>query len=239
MNNRDNSDTILNEQIAYYKARSGEYDEWFFRQGRYDRGPELNKLWFDELEIVRQALYTFNPAGNILELACGTGLWTQHLLPNATRITAVDAVDEVIAINKNRLQSPLVQYIKADIFEWTPDNKYEVIFFAFWLSHVPAERFETFWALIDDALIPGGRVFLIDSLYDWTSTARDHLLGAKQDTMIKRRLNDGREFSIVKVFHQAKQLSNRLQNMGWQFTLKETPHYFLYGYGAKSKMEKI
>ena len=235
MQDINNQDTILKEQIAYYKARAGEYDEWFFRQGRYDRGPELNKLWFDELEIVHQALCSFDPAGNILELACGTGLWTQHLLHNATRITAVDAVNEVIAINKNRLKSPLVRYVKADIFEWKPQKQYDVIFFAFWLSHVPADRFETFWALVDDALIPGGRVFLIDSLYDRTSTARDHLLESRQETVVKRRLNDGREFKIVKVFHQARSLSDRLQNKGWQFTLKETPNYFLYGYGAKSK----
>ena len=35
-------DSLLCEQIAYYRARAGEYDEWFLRQGRYDRGSELN-----------------------------------------------------------------------------------------------------------------------------------------------------------------------------------------------------
>lgn len=33
----------LLEQIAYYKARVTGYEEWFLRQGRYDRSSELNQ----------------------------------------------------------------------------------------------------------------------------------------------------------------------------------------------------
>lgn len=33
--------SLLHHQIAYYRARATEYDEWFYRQGRYDRGPEV------------------------------------------------------------------------------------------------------------------------------------------------------------------------------------------------------
>ena len=29
---------LLQEQVDYYRARAGEYDEWFFRTGRYDLG---------------------------------------------------------------------------------------------------------------------------------------------------------------------------------------------------------
>jgi hypothetical protein len=66
--NADNHDSLLREQIAYYQARAGEYDEWFFRRGRYDRGPELNGRWFNEVDILRRALGSFKPAGDILEL---------------------------------------------------------------------------------------------------------------------------------------------------------------------------
>src|SRR6266511_3494592 len=29
------------------------------------------------------------------------------------------------------------RFIRADIFEWVPDRRYDVVFFGFWLSHVP------------------------------------------------------------------------------------------------------
>ena len=50
------TDSIIQEQIAYYDARASEYDEWFYSIGRYDRGEELNGLWFNEVAVVKSAL---------------------------------------------------------------------------------------------------------------------------------------------------------------------------------------
>ena len=36
-----NDDALLAEQRAYYRARAPEYDEWWQRHDRYDRGPDL------------------------------------------------------------------------------------------------------------------------------------------------------------------------------------------------------
>ena len=40
---------LIQEQIAYYRARAAEYDDWFFRRGRYDRGRDFNEQWTGEL----------------------------------------------------------------------------------------------------------------------------------------------------------------------------------------------
>ena len=74
----------LREQLDYYGARASEYDQWWLRQGRYDRGAELNARWFAEAAEVELALKVFQPVGHILELACGTGIWTEKLLPSAS-----------------------------------------------------------------------------------------------------------------------------------------------------------
>lgn len=223
------SEAFLQDQIAYYRARAGEYDEWFLRQGRYDRGATENERWFADIAQLRQALDDFAPVGNVLELACGTGLWTAQLLYHAEHITAVDASPEVLALNQQRLQSERVTYLQADLFQWQPTDQYDVVFFSFWLSHVPAQRFAGFWQMVANALTANGRVFLIDSRHIESSTARDHRLAPAETQIQERRLNDGRTYQIVKIFYEPAQLDVELRQLGWQSTIKTTSTYFLYG----------
>jgi SAM-dependent methyltransferase len=111
---------LLREQAEYYQARAAEYHEWFLREGRYDRGPEHRSQWFGEVAAVEAALHDALRSGEVLELACGTGLWTQHLVEQHSRVVAVDASPEAIAINRERLQSDVVEYVVADLFAWVP-----------------------------------------------------------------------------------------------------------------------
>ena len=231
---------LLRGQLAYYRARAGEYDEWFLRQGRHDRGPKWNRRWFSELEEVRRELDSFRPEGEVLELACGTGLWTVELARHADRVTAVDASPEVLGINRARLgesrtETP-VRYVRADLFDWRPDEEaYDSVFFGFWLSHVPPGRFDAFWDLVRSALRPGGRAFFVDSLRiePW---AEKRLVGRDpQDHTTVRHLNDGREFRIVKIFYEPAALERRLADLGWRFSVRKTENHLLYGLGEPLK----
>jgi demethylmenaquinone methyltransferase/2-methoxy-6-polyprenyl-1,4-benzoquinol methylase len=226
-------DDCVREQISYYRARAGEYDQWFYRQDRYDRGSRLNEQWFGEVQQLRDALDSFRPQGHLLELACGTGLWTELLVKYAERITAIDAVSELLELNRARVRSSKVDYLEADIFEWTPKETFDVVFFAFWLSHVPPEGFDRFWRVVGQALKDDGRVFFADSRYEPTSTAKDHRLENRTSTRVTRYLNDGREFRIVKIFYDPEKLTKRLDAMGWDIEVLETPKYFIYGSGRR------
>jgi SAM-dependent methyltransferase len=231
-------DLILAQQLAYYRARAAEYEEWFLRQGRYDRGPALNARWFAEVGEVAAALDRFGLAGDMLELACGTGLWTERLLPHARSLTAVDASPEVIALNRGRLGSADVTYVHADLFQWEPPaSSYDVVFFSFWVSHVPPERFEAFWRLVARALRPRGRFFLIDSRREPSSTAVDHRLPDRSAVTQSRRLNNGREFEIYKIYYEPDHLTGRLESLGWSASVSETPTYFLYATGQRVATE--
>ena len=224
----DDDQSIIGEQIAYYRARAEEYDEWFLRRGRYDRGEEHRREWSAEICRVEKDLREWAPLGDVLELACGTGLWTQVLAPLATSVTAVDVAPEAIDINRHRTQSDRVHYVVADLFDWTPLRAYDFVFFGFWLSHVPEERFEAFWRLVRAALRPGGRAFFVDGLLTQDSTAKDHCpidLGG----VVERKLNDGRVFRIVKVFHEPAGLEKRLSALGWQGWVRSAGRFFYYG----------
>ena len=171
----------------------------------------------------------------MLELACGTGLWTVELARYADRVVAVDASSEVLEVNRARLEETphraAVRHVRADLFDWRPDETYDAAFFGFWLSHVPPERFVDFWDLVRSALRPDGRVFFVDSLSAETSIEKERYRRAPEDYTTIRRLDDGREFRIVKIFYEPGELSDRLRGLGWDVRVETTEH-LLYGSGA-------
>jgi demethylmenaquinone methyltransferase/2-methoxy-6-polyprenyl-1,4-benzoquinol methylase len=140
----------------------------------------------------------------------------------------------VLAINRSRVAAANVDYVEADVFSWRPAARYDAVFFSFWLSHVPEERFVAFWDNVANALAPGGAAYLIDSAFDPTSTAKDHVLPERDTGVVLRRLNDGREFRIVKLFWEPQALAARLGALGWSATLGQTPSYFIYGHARPS-----
>lgn len=170
-------------------------------------------------------------SGDVLELACGTGWWTERLARSARRLTCIDASSETIAVNRTRLERaglPSPDYQVADLFGWEPTGVYDAVFFSFWLSHVPEDRFAAFWAAVARALKPGGRAVFIDSAPDQTSTARDHQMPNAKGVQ-ERRLNDGRTFRVVKLFHDPADLACRLTALGWCATIRSTANYFIHG----------
>ncbi len=223
----------LTEMVSYYRARAHEYDEWFYRRGRYDRGSEINARWFAEAEEVFAALDALGIEGEVLELACGTGIWTQRLLRTASSITAIDASPEMLAINRVKVASDRVVYMQTDLFTWHPTRTYDAVCFAFWISHVPAERLDSFLSLVATALRPGGTIFFVDDRREPTGTAIDHHLPERESQLMLRRLNDSRTFQIVKHFYEPVALAARFAAVGLDVTVRETASYFLYGYGTR------
>jgi SAM-dependent methyltransferase len=222
-------DELLEEQVAYYRARAPEYDHWWVRQGQFDYGPEFNEAWQEEVAQLQAVLAAFRPEGDVLELAAGTGNWTRELAGYADKVTAVDVSPETLAINLEKVAgTPAdVEYVVADVFDWRPDRRYDVVFFSFWLSHVPAGRFDEFWGLVDEALAPEGRVFLIDNAVP--RTARDH------PGVSERTLADGREYRIVKVYYEPEELEAKLAAIGWDVRAATTGPAFIYAEGRRAR----
>lgn len=192
-------DDLLREQVAYYRACAGEYDE------AYQSRPELRSL--DELA---QGLPI---TGDVLELACGTGQWTQFLAARGHRVTAVDAAPEMLALAGNRVTGLDVEFVQADLFSWRPPRRFDTVFFSFWLSHVPPVRFPAFCELVGSALRPGGRACFVDA-GPGEETVEEVLTGQPAPA-VRRRLNDGSVHRVVKVFPEAGQLARAWEAQGW------------------------
>ena len=228
-------DEPLQEQIAYYRARASEYDQVLLRQGRYDCGPELNRRWHEQLAEVRHALLDCGPVDSALELACGTGIWTQWLLEIAARVHAIDAAPEMLAISREKLPAGRITWEQADLFAWQPQQEYDLVFCGFWLSHVPPDRLASFLATVARALCPGGRFFLVDSRRDPQAASGSAMpYDYDSDNILDERiLDDGRRFTIVKIFHEPAALSASLAAQGLQPALHVTDNYFIHGTADK------
>lgn len=204
---------LIAEQIAYYRARAPEYNQTF--SGSHD--PELIA-----------ALDAFAPSGRVLELAAGTGAWTEALLRHPIEsLLAVDAAPEMLVYHERRISDPRVTRRVADLFTWRPPDRYDVVSFAFWLSHVPPARFSGFWDGVREALAPGGRVFFVDQ--DQRGMAAEELAGTPEWPTVRRPVPGGGTMTAIKVYHHAAELHERLRAIGWDASVREAGDEFLVG----------
>ena len=227
------TEQILREQHRYYEDRAPEYDDVWYRRGIYDLGPGGNERWFEETAKLEAAVDDLDISGSVLELACGTGLFTRHLAPRAGRLVAVDAAASALAINRARVDDPRVEYVHADLYGWVPadDTRFDTIFFAFLVSHILPEHFGAFWERLDRWLAPGGSVFFCDDVAGPNRRRSDPGEPATDgpDWAHRRRLSDGSEYTIVKILYRPEEFRERLRSLGWDADVRTTGDEFFYG----------
>jgi demethylmenaquinone methyltransferase/2-methoxy-6-polyprenyl-1,4-benzoquinol methylase len=216
------------EMLAYYEARAGEYDDWYLRRGRYARGPIHDAAWNAELDAAGRWLDGLPMSGEIVELAAGTGWWSP-LLASRGELSLYDGADAPLDLARQRL---VAHGLRAHLHvrdAWTePDRQVDAVFTGFWLSHVPRDRLDGFLGIVRRWLKPGGTFAFIDSLVDPQSSAADH--PAPADDASVRRLDDGREFTIVKVYYEPRAMEAALQRAGFErASVTTTGRFFLTG----------
>lgn len=194
---------ILQEQLAYYNARAKEYDATAIAAGDTAVGAE----WQHLVDGVRRLPHS----QRTLELACGTGIWTHELLQVSDNIVAVDGAQEMLEVNRAKLGSPKVQYQQADLFNWKPDATYDLVFFGFWLSHVPSDHLDTFLAAAARAVAPGGRLVIVDEPGGGKNASGPAENNAEQT----RTLQNGNTFRIVKIYYDVDELKEKLRALGF------------------------
>ena len=212
---------LLAEQQRYYRARASTYAE-----------EALAPLGGAQAAALRRDLgETFDAhfRGDVLELACGPGTWTSMLAQRARTVTALDGAPEMLEQAARSAPGANVRFEQADLFSSRPTRRYDAVFFGFFLSHVPDERFASFWALIADALVPGGRVVFVDDAV----RAPEELVYGADSSVIMRHREGADGFRVVKMAHTSAGLAGRLSERGWSFAMHDHGPFF-WGLGQRS-----
>lgn len=207
--------TLLDDQITYYRARAAEYDATSMPEG---------DPYAVHGNAVRQAFRASAPVGRVLEIAAGTGQWTGLLAELADELVATDASPEMLEINRAKHADHDVRYEIADAFTLGATHDFDMVFFGFFLSHVPPSDFDAFWGIVEGLLMTGGRVFFVDEgrHFEWREDWIDEAAG-----VVRRPLTDGTVHRAVKVLWRPADLEARLIELGWDASVhSEGPFYW-------------
>jgi 2-polyprenyl-3-methyl-5-hydroxy-6-metoxy-1,4-benzoquinol methylase len=206
-------EALWREQIDYYGRGAAEYD------AGYGDPDEADARIAALVERVR-------PSGDVLEIAPGTGIWTEKLVRLARTVTAVDAAPEMIQQARRRLRGHDIGFVRSDVFDWVPSRRFDMVFFAFWLSHVPSVSFAPFWSLIGQWLADDGRVVFVD---EQVGEAAKEVYLPDSSEIVMRHLADGSFHQIVKVFRSSADLEDALGRLGWRASVRPDGTDWLVG----------
>jgi ubiquinone/menaquinone biosynthesis C-methylase UbiE len=206
---------------GYYAARAREYERIYAKP---ERQADLRRL-----EAVLPTLFA---GRRVLEIACGTGYWTQFLAGEALSIVAVDANPETLAVAAEKsYPAGRVSFRVADAYA-LPDalGLFDAAFAGFWWSHVPRGERARFLAALDRRLVPGARVALLDNRFvEGSSTPIAHR-DADGNTYQRRRLDDGSEHTVLKNFPAEDELRADVSDFGRNLRYTEFQYYWLFAY---------
>lgn len=206
------------EQAEYYRQRAAEYDAVYLK-------PERQA----DLAALRAMLPPLVVGLRVLEIAAGTGYWTEVLSQSAAAITATDLSPQTLAIARRRRFGPgQVRLLEADAYDLTAvPGDFDLVFAGFWWSHVLRADVSAFLAALRRRLRPGTRLILLDNRYVPGSSQPVSRTGPGGDTYQLRRLRDGRTYEVVKNFPAREQLTADLAGHGTCISWTQLDYYWL------------
>ena len=204
----------------YYADRAQEYERVYDIP---ERQADLHTL----RTHLRQAL-----AGcDVLEVACGTGYWTQPLSETARSIVATDVNREVLDLAQRKsYPRDNVSFQVADALTLDGvSGEFTAGFAAFWWSHMKLSELPGFLRVFHAKLGPGRLVVFTDNTLKGTRhpfTSRD----AEGNMYQTRRLEDGREYEVLKNLPTEADLRTSLAGIANDINYTKLTYYWCLSY---------
>lgn len=207
--------------IAYYSARAAEYERIYAK-------PERQA----DLVVLKEAVASALEGLAVLEIACGTGYWTQYIATSARSVHAVDLAEEPLALARAKgLPRERVSWGRADAMVLPASlGTYQAAFAGFWWSHVPRRQIPRCLASLHARLEPGATVVLVDNLYVAGSSTLHTAPDAGGDTYQLRDLDDGSRHHVIKNFPSEAELRSSLAPVAHGIEYRPMRYYWLLQY---------
>jgi demethylmenaquinone methyltransferase/2-methoxy-6-polyprenyl-1,4-benzoquinol methylase len=184
----------IDEMNAYYDKVAPLHDSFM--------GYTCNEAMEDLLGPIIEWIEPYVRDRRVLEIACGTGNWTQVLSKRARSVVAVDQSMAYLDIARSKeYAGGNVEFRRADAYSLgSVEGSFETAFAADWYSHVPRRHIAGFVESMMGRIMEGGSVVLLDMLPSPSLDAMFSHYDEDGNGIHRRRFEDGTEFEVVKNF---------------------------------------
>jgi ubiquinone/menaquinone biosynthesis C-methylase UbiE len=208
------------ELEQYYAARASEYDRVYTK-------PERQA----DLRAIERWLPQVFAGKAVLEVACGTGYWTQFIAPAARSLVAIDASREVLDIARSRVDARHVAFAEGDAYAPPADGgPFDAAFAGFWWSHVPRERLDEFLRGLHRVLVPGAKVVFLDNRFVEGSSTPISGQDEHGNAYQSRTLEVGSVHRVLKNFPSGQALRETVAGVASEVAYREWQYFWALEY---------
>lgn len=207
----------MSELQEYYRQRAEEYEQVYQKPERQNDLKNLRK-W-----LPHQLLGL-----DLLEIACGTGYWTNILAPSTQRITAIDVNEEVLSIARNKTgMGGNVSFLQQDLWQLKDSlDTFGGLFGGFIWSHIPREELTRFAMLCAGRIISGGKMVFVDNRFIPGNSTPIYREDDAGNTYQLRTLQSGKTFEVLKNYPQQEEFQVVLADFCSQITWRKFDYYW-------------
>ena len=193
--------------IEYYKKRAKEYEDIY-------KKPERQKSILEYQDYIKELFQN----RNVLELACGTGFWTETLTETAKTVLATDINKEVLTLAKQKIFKVCKpEFAILDYRNYKPNNEYNGIFIGFLASHLTKHEFLNLVETLIEKTKKPSLIFFMDNLFVEGESTPISKTDKNGNTYQIRKLKDSTEYEIMKNFYTEKEFKILLKDKTYKY----------------------
>ena len=215
--------------VRYYAERAHEYEKIYSIP---ERQQDLSQL--------KVRLRDLLAGQSVLEVACGTGYWTQVIAQAAKSIVATDINEQVLCIARSKqLPDDRVHFMKDDSFKLESiQRRFTAGFASFWWSHIRKSQLRNFLDVFHSKLLPDALVVFTDNIYVEGKYYPITKMDGEGNTYQERRLENGQTYEILKNFPDESEFKQLLEKKVRNLRCERLTFYWCLSYDLNEAQQR-